>query len=91
MTGLDRRRRPEDSLDAPPVDDGPAEDMSDEALARLGASLEPIEPPASLRAALLERIEREPRARRTGRTRGRWDGRDSRSGRCRWARGAGGR
>ena len=61
MTGLDRRRRPEDSLDAPPVDDGPAEDMSDEALARLGAALEPIEPPASLRAALLERIEREPR------------------------------
>ena len=61
MTGLDRRRRPEDSLDAPLVDDGPAEDMSDEALARLGAALEPIEPPASLRAALLERIEREPR------------------------------
>ena len=35
MTGLDRRRRSEDSLDAPPVDDGPAEDMSDEALALL--------------------------------------------------------
>ena len=35
MTGLDRRRRPEDSLDAPLADDGPAEDMSDEALARL--------------------------------------------------------
>ena len=62
MTGLDRRRRSEDSLDAPPVDDGPAEDMSDEALARLGAALEPIEPPASMRADLLERIEREPRA-----------------------------
>ena len=39
---------------------GPAEDAPDEILARLGASLEPIDPPASLRSELLERIAHEP-------------------------------
>ena len=74
MTGLDRHHRPEDPRDGESAgmtgaaDDEWGEwsdedllDMPDEVLGRLGASLEPIEPPASLRAALLERIEREPR------------------------------
>ena len=41
---------------------GPAEDAPDEILARLGAALEPIDPPASLRSELLERIAHEPQA-----------------------------
>ena len=42
---------------------GPAEDAPDEILARLGASLEPIDPPASLRSELLKRIAHEPQMR----------------------------
>lgn len=42
---------------------GPAEDAPDEILARLGASLEPIDPPASLRFELLKRIAHEPQMR----------------------------
>ena len=42
---------------------GPAEDAPDEILARLGASLEPIDPPASLRSELLKRIAYEPQMR----------------------------
>ena len=41
---------------------GPAEDAPDEILARLGAALEPIDPPASLRSELLKRIAHEPQA-----------------------------
>ena len=44
-------------------DGGPAEDAPDEILARLGASLEPIDPPASLRSELLKRIAHEPQMR----------------------------
>ena len=43
-----------------PVGGGPAEDAPDEILARLGAALEPIDPPASLRSELLKRIAHEP-------------------------------
>ena len=73
MTGLDRHHRPEDPRDGESAGmTGAADDewgewsdedllgMPDEALGRLGASLEPIEPPASMRADLLERIWREP-------------------------------
>ena len=65
MTDLERRHRPGESPDAVPADSGPAdggsaEDALDETLARLGASLEPIDPPASLRSELLERIAHEP-------------------------------
>ena len=73
MTGLDRHHRPEDPRDGESAGmTGAADDewgewsdedllgMPDEALGRLGASLEPIEPPASMRADLLERIGREP-------------------------------
>ena len=35
---------------------GPTEDVPDEILARLGASLEPIDPPASLRSELLKAV-----------------------------------
>ena len=61
MTGRNRHHRPRDPFAAYPRATGSRWDedmlaMSDEALARLGASLEPVEPPASLRAALLERI-----------------------------------
>lgn len=42
---------------------GPVEDAPDEILARLGASLEPIDPPASLRSELLKRIAHEPQMR----------------------------
>ena len=72
MTGLDRHHRPEDPRDGESAgmtgaaDDEWGEwsdedllDMPDEVLGRLGASLEPIEPPASMRADLLERIGRE--------------------------------
>ena len=65
MTDLERRHRPGKTPDAVPADSGPAnggsaEDALDETLARLGASLEPIDPPASLRSELLERIAHEP-------------------------------
>ena len=65
MTDLERRHRPGETPDAVPADSGPAnggsaEDALDETLARLGASLEPIDPPASLRSELLERIAHEP-------------------------------
>lgn len=46
-----------------PAGGGPAEAAPDEILARLGASLEPIDPPASLRSELLERIAHEPQTR----------------------------
>lgn len=46
-----------------PAGGGPAEDAPDEILARLGASLEPIDPPASLRSELLKRIAHEPQMR----------------------------
>ena len=72
MTGLDRHHRPEDPRDGESAGmTGAADDewgewsdedllgMPDEVLGRLGASLEPIEPPASMRADLLERIGRE--------------------------------
>ena len=42
---------------------GPAEDAPDKILARLGASLEPTDPPASLRSELLKRIAHEPQMR----------------------------
>ena len=65
MTDLERRHRPGESPDAVPADSGPAnggsaEDALDETLARLGASLEPIDPPALLRSELLERVAHEP-------------------------------
>ena len=65
MTDLERRHRPGEAPDAVPADSGPAnsgsaEDALDETLARLGASLEPIDPPASLRSELLKRIAHEP-------------------------------
>ena len=68
MTDLERRHRPGETPDAVPADSGPAdggsaEDVLDETLARLGASLEPIDPPASLRSELLERIAHEPQMR----------------------------
>ena len=61
MTGRNRHHRPRDPFAAYPRATGSRWDedmlaMSDEALALLGASLEPVEPPASLRAELLERI-----------------------------------
>ena len=46
---------------------GPAEDAPDEILARLGASLEPIDLPASLRSELLKRIAHEPQSAEIGR------------------------
>ena len=60
MTDLEQRHRPGEAPDAVPADSGPAdggsaEDVLDETLARLGASLEPIDPPASLRSELLLR------------------------------------
>ena len=42
---------------------GPSEDAPDEILALLGASLEPFDPPASLRSELLKRIAHEPQMR----------------------------
>ena len=65
MTDLERRHRPGEATDAVPADSGPAnggsaEDALDETLARLGASLEPIDPPALLRSELLERVAHEP-------------------------------
>ena len=68
MTDLERRHRPGETPDAVPADSGPAnggsaEDAPDEILARLGASLEPIDPPASLRSELLKRIAHEPQMR----------------------------
>ena len=68
MTDLERRHRPGEAPDAVPADSGPAnggsaEDAPDEILARLGASLEPIDPPASLRSELLKRIAHEPQMR----------------------------
>ena len=61
MTGRNRNHRSRDPFAAYPRAAGSRWDedmlaMSDEALALLGASLEPVEPPASLRAELLERI-----------------------------------
>mgnify|MGYP000948171813 CR=1 FL=1 len=60
MTGRNRNHRSRDPFAAYPRAAGSRWDedmlaMSDEALALLGASLEPVEPPASLRAELLER------------------------------------
>ena len=68
MTDLERRHRPGETPDAVPADSGladggSAEGALDETLARLGASLEPIDPPASLRSELLERIAHEPQMR----------------------------
>ena len=76
MTGLDRHHRPEDPRDGESAGmTGAADDewgewsdedllgMPDEALGRLGASLEPIDPPASLRSELLKRIAHEPQMR----------------------------
>jgi len=68
MTDLERRHRPGETPDAVPAGSGPADGGSaegalDETLARLGASLEPIDPPASLRSELLERIVHEPQMR----------------------------
>ena len=68
MTDLERRHRPGEAPDAVPAGNGPAnggstEDAPDEILARLGASLEPIDPPASLRSELLKRIAHEPQMR----------------------------
>ena len=68
MTDLERRHRPGEAPDAVPAGVGAAnggstEDAPDEILARLGASLEPIDPPASLRSELLKRIAHEPQMR----------------------------
>ena len=68
MTDLERRHRPGEAPDAVPAGNGPAnggstEDAPDETLARLGASLEPIDPPVSLRSELLKRIAHEPQMR----------------------------